>query len=159
MEKPERTFWSTQCVARLCSTAVWPKPGGSGPSMWSDTLNSHPCLAFYHRVSPLHRNLQVVNFQRHKCTFHHHQAWVTLQLAPPDPVSYCSLLPPLHPPGSNSSCLFTWCQPLCVSCCAVLLYFTLYCKIKNVFCLFFFMDYLCEKYYKPITVQDYIADC
>ena len=26
-------------------------------------------------------------------------------------------------------------------------------------CLIVFMYYLCEKYYKPITVQSYIADC
>ena len=37
----------------------------------------------------------------------------------------------------------------------------LYCKIKNVFFFFvlFLMHYLCEKYYKPITVQYCIADC
>ena len=29
---------------------------------------------------------------------------------------------------------------------------------SSFFCLFF-MYYLCEKYYKPITVQYYIADC
>ena len=37
----------------------------------------------------------------------------------------------------------------------------LYCKIKNVSCILmclFVMYYLCEKYYKPITVQYYIAD-
>ena len=35
----------------------------------------------------------------------------------------------------------------------------LYCKIQNVYfmCLFF-MYYLCEKYYKPITEQYHIAD-
>ena len=35
------------------------------------------------------------------------------------------------------------------------------CKIK-MFSLFFcllFMCYLCEKYYKPISVQYYVADC
>ena len=51
---------------------------------------------------------------------------------------------------------------------AVVLYYctfkVLYHKIKNVFFTFcfvclFFMYYLCEKYYKPITVQYYIADC
>ena len=31
----------------------------------------------------------------------------------------------------------------------------LYCKIKNVF----FLNYLCDKYYKPFTVQDCIAGC
>ena len=38
----------------------------------------------------------------------------------------------------------------------------LYCKIKKVFFIFlclFLMYYLCEKYYKPITVQYNIANC
>ncbi|XP_060005064.1 uncharacterized protein LOC132520324 [Lagenorhynchus albirostris] len=34
------------------------------------------------------------------------------------------LPPPLPPPVSNSSCLFTRCQPLDASCCSVLLYFS-----------------------------------
>ncbi|KAJ8776637.1 hypothetical protein J1605_015226 [Eschrichtius robustus] len=34
------------------------------------------------------------------------------------------LPPPLPPPVSNSSCLFTRCQPLYASCCTVLLYFS-----------------------------------
>ena len=46
--------------------------------------------------------------------------------------------------------------------CSTVLFKVLYCKIKNVFFIFcvclFFMYYLCEKYYKPITVQYYIAD-
>ena len=48
-----------------------------------------------------------------------------------------------------------------------LLYYTtillkvLNCKTKNILFLLclFFMYYLCEKYYKPITVQYYIANC
>ena len=42
----------------------------------------------------------------------------------------------------------------------LLCYCTLYYKIKNVFFTFVlvFMYYLCEKYYKPITVQYYVAD-
>ena len=47
--------------------------------------------------------------------------------------------------------------------CTTVLFQVLCCKIKNVsfiFCVcLFFMYYLCEKYYKPITVQYYIADC
>ena len=42
------------------------------------------------------------------------------------------------------------------------LFKVLYCKIKNVlfFCVcLFFMYYLCEKYYKPFTVQYYVANC
>ena len=46
--------------------------------------------------------------------------------------------------------------------CTTVLFKVLYCKIKNVFFIFlclFFMYYLCEKYYKPITVRYSIADC
>ena len=43
------------------------------------------------------------------------------------------------------------------------LFKVLYCQIKDIFFIFcvclLFMYYLCEKYYKPITVQYYIADC
>ena len=47
------------------------------------------------------------------------------------------LSPPLLPPVSSSSCLFTGCQPLYASCCTILLLFkVLYCKIKNVFFIF-----------------------
>ena len=74
-------------------------------------------------VSPLHTNLQVVNFQRGKRA----------------------------------------CQPLYASCCTVLLYFSRYCTVRLkmfIFCVcFLWTYYLCEKYYKPITVQYYIADC
>ena len=73
-------------------------------------------------------------------------------------------LPPLLLPVSNS-CLFMQCQPLYARCCSVLfqvLFKVLYGKIKNVFFIFLFvflMHYLCEKYYKPIRVQYFIADC
>ena len=44
--------------------------------------------------------------------------------------------------------------------CTTILFKVLYHKIKNVlFFVFVFMYYLCEKYYKPITVQYYIANC
>ena len=43
------------------------------------------------------------------------------------------------------------------------LFKVLYFKMKNVFLIFcvclLLMYYLCEKYYKPIPVQYYIADC
>ena len=61
-------------------------------------------------------------------------------------------------------CLFTWCQPLYASCCTVcttvlfkVLYFTF--KMFNFFVWFFFMYYLCEKYYKSIILQYYVASC
>ena len=61
------------------------------------------------------------------------------------------------PPVSNSSFLSTQCH-----CCM-----QLYCTFKDtvrlkmfIFCVgLFFMYYLCEKYYKPITIQYYIANC
>ena len=35
----------------------------------------------------------------------------------------------------------------------------LYCKVKNVLFFVLVLYVLCEKYYKPITVQDHVADC
>ena len=72
-------------------------------------------------------------------------------------------LPPLlPPPDSNSSFLSTRCQPLYASSCTVLLYFSRYYPVRfkrfPYYVCLFFMYYLCEKYYKPITVQYCIAD-
>ena len=63
------------------------------------------------------------------------------------------LPPPLPPPVSKSSRLFNQCQ---LWYCATLLFKVVYCK--GVFFIFV-MCYLWEKYYKPIAVQYYIADC
>ena len=63
---------------------------------------------------------------------------------------------------SSSCCLFTWCQPPVCQLLyrATVLFKVLYCKIKNVlFLCLFFMYYLCDKYYKPITVQHHEASC
>ena len=93
-------------------------------------------------VSPLHTNFQVANFQRCERAFHQRPAWVKLQLALRllllTILQLYHLPPPLPPPVSNSSCLFTRCQPLYASCCTVLLYFSRYCtvRIKNVFFIF-----------------------
>ena len=35
----------------------------------------------------------------------------------------------------------------------------LYYKIKNVYFVCLFFIYLCEKYYKPVIVQFYVANC
>ena len=109
-----------------------------------------------------------LNPARNQTLCHQRQAWVKLQLALRllllTILQLYHLPPPLPPPVSNSSCLFTRCQPLYASCCSVLLYFSRYCTVRlKMFSLFFvclfFMYYLGEKYYKPITVRYYIADC
>ena len=106
--------------------------------MTSPTLRMHG-LEDFCTVSPRHTNLQLVNFQRCGCVSSSikgpepvpsNQVWVTLQLVfclllLMIPQLYC-LPPPLPSPVSNSSCLFTWCQPLDASYCTVLLYFSRY---------------------------------
>ena len=71
--------------------------------------------------------------------------------------------PSALPSPTSSSCLFTRCQPLYASCYTVLLYFSRYCTVRlkmfSLFLCLFVTYYLCEKYYKPITVQYCIADC
>ena len=93
---------------------------------------------------------------------HQYEVWVKLQLA------LCFLwlmilqlwyLPP--PAVSNSSCLFTLWQALHTSCCTILLNFSRYCTVSLKMFYFLclsFMYYLCEKYYRPITVQHYTGD-
>ena len=73
---------------------------------------------------------------------HQRQAWVKLQLALRllllTILQLYHLPPPLPPPVSNSSCLFTRSQPLYASCCTVLLYFSRYCPVRlKMFSLFF----------------------
>ena len=115
-------------------------------------------------VSPLHSNLQVMNFQRSPSVFHQCQAWVKLQLA----LRLLLLmilqlyhLPPSLPPlVSNSSFLFR-CQRLYARCYTALLYFSRYhtVRLKMFYCVcVFVMYYLCEKQYQPIRVQYYIVD-
>ena len=46
-----------------------------------------------------------------------------------------------------------------LNCTTTVLFKVLYCKIKTFYFLcLFFMYYLCDKYYQPITEQYYIAD-
>ena len=77
----------------------------------------------------------------------------------------CIVLHRLPPPPSsstNSSFLFTRCQPLYASYCTLLLYFSRHCTVRwkmfSFLCLFL-MYYLCERYCKPITMQYHIANC
>ena len=117
-------------------------------------------------VSPIYTNLQVANFQRCKCAFHQHQAWVKLQLVLRllllTILQLYHLPPPFPPPVSNSSFLFTRCQPLYASCCTVLLYFSRYCIVRlKMFSLFFVFVFLCIICVKSTInlLQYYIADC
>ena len=114
----------------------------------------------WYTVSPLHMNLQVVNFQRCKCVFT--CPIMSVQSCSLPSVSYCwrsfsstiSHLLSLLLAVTLLACL------LSVSPCVpgAVLSKVLYHNIKNVFFIFlFFMYCLCEKYYKPISV--YIADC
>ena len=105
-----------------------------------------------------------MNPGRNQSLCHQHKAWVKLQLVIHLPLwmilQLYHLPPPL--PISNSSCLFTQCQPLFANHCTVLLYFSRYCTVRLKTFLFLclsFMYYLCEKYYEYIIVQYYIADC
>ena len=148
----------------------------SSPSQELGSVISTPFLQ-PDTVNPLQMTLKVVNFQRFECASgsartqnlcHQHQAWVKQQLALHllllATLPLYHLPPPLPPPASNPSCLFTRCQPLC-ACCFVH-YCTsqgTVCKIKNIsfvlcVCLFF-MYHLCEEYYKPITVWYHLANC
>ena len=82
---------------------------------------------------------------------------------PPSPIvdNPLSLLSPTSSPSPViKSCPFNRCQHLCASCCTVLMYFSrLYTVRFKMFSLFFvFMYYLCEKYYKPMTVHYCIAN-
>ena len=89
-------------------------------------------------------NFQVANFQRCRHAFHQRQGRVKLQLDLRllllTVLQLCPLPPPFLPSASNSSCLFGGCQPLCASCCTVLLYFSRYKTVRLktfIFCVCF----------------------
>ena len=81
-------------------------------------------------VSPLHRNLQVTDFHRRE-----HASGSSKELEAVPSVSgvsdivACPLSPVADGPSAlpspvSNSWLFTRCQPLCASCCTMLLYFS-----------------------------------
>ena len=120
----------------------------------------------------LHTNLQVLNFSKMQTCIPSVSGVSEIAACPPSPIADgplalpsahpSTLTPPLPPAVSNASCLFTWCQSLCARYCTVLLYFSGYCTVRlKMFSLFFmfFMYYLCEKYHKPIIIQNCITDC
>ena len=126
----------------------------------TSSLPQDPELHHIHRapsaiVSPPHSNLQGANIQR--CDVRSISGRCDQRAArPPSPVlsilQPCRL-PPLLPPWvGNSSSRSPDASP-CAGCCA----YGCTAKIKTAFLIFcFLMYYLCEKDYKPITVQDYI---
>ena len=67
---------------------------------------------------------------------------------PPPPLLWAETLPPVHSVPA----------PVCQ-----LLYFARHCTVKlkmfSLFLCLFFMYYLCENYYKPVTVQNYVDNC
>ena len=158
---------SAHCDAALgegkCSSTSGTSPPRSFPHI--STREEKPSLV---KVSSLQTNLQVSYFQRRKCVFRHHQAWVKAAACPPSPIAdNPSALPsPTSSPSSSQELLLCSLDArLCIP--AVVLY---YCALQgtilkdlNIFFTFcaclFFMYYLCEKYYKPITVWYHEADC
>ena len=139
------------CSSHLCCSRV--------SYTYSARLCSYVLLNLLARdtVSPLYMNLQVVNSQG--CEH------VSLSSKEPEPVSSTSGMSeigacpplllltilqlyhfpsPLPPPINNSSCLFTWCQPLYASCNKVLLYFSWHytIELKLFSLLFMFVFYL-----------------
>ena len=94
-------------------------------------------------VSPYIRTFKLQTFKDANVHLHVQwcQAWVKLHLA-----LHLLLLmilqlyhlpPPLPSPVSNSSCLFTRCQPLYASCCTILRYFSRYCTVRIKKCFIF----------------------
>ena len=106
--------------------------------------------------------LQVVNFQKMQMCIPAMWGMSDLVACPPSPVCWPSF-------GSTISHFLSLLQSVTLLACwldaspcmpaVVLCYCTV--RLKNVFfilCLFC-MYCLCEKYYNPITIQHYIADC
>ena len=143
--------WTYKCFEKSCSTHLCIHHNTHYGDVQQITSMAIPFETFLNRVSTLHMNLQVVNFQRCKCA--------SGSSKEPEPVPSMSgvseiaacplspivmilqlyhLPPPLPLPVSNSSCLFTRCQPPYASCCTVLLYFSRYCTVRlTMFSLFF----------------------
>ena len=117
----------------------------SDTTWWLNHHHHHPDIT----ESFFSRELIEFNPPKNQNLCHQYQAWVKLQLALH--LLLLTILQFYHlppPPVSNSSCLFTCCQPLYVSCYTVLLYFSRYCtKRLKMFLKFLclFLCIICEK--------------
>ena len=121
--------------------------------------------SFHYRKSPTHKPSSCELFQRCDCAFHQCQVWMKLQLAFHHLLLTILQLSHASPPFLHQSVTLhafslnaSPYMPV-----VVLPYFSRYCTIRfkmyPLFFVCFLMYYLCEKYYKPITVQYYTTDC
>ena len=100
-------------------------------------------------VRPLYTNLQVANFQRRE---HASGSSKKLQagssMSGVSDIAACPLSPIADDPSAlpspvSNSWLFTRCQPLCASCCTILLYFSRYYTARlKMFYFFVFVFYV-----------------
>ena len=127
--RPQIFWFSLQLERGLSSLSLSPT---SRSTWWCQYVSFSGILLY--TVSPQHINIQVLNFQRCELVFQQSQEGVTLKLALQllllMILQFHHLPPPLPPPVSNSSCLFTWHQPLDTSCCSSLLYFSKYYTVR-----------------------------
>ena len=113
----------------ICPTQGW---------IWSPALQVDSLL-LRHQGSPRYgsalplfqvQDVQKQVYRQHRCSW-----YLTVQSTP------ASLMPALYWPFQ------------------VLQYFSRYCTVRLKMFMFAFYVWLCGKYYKPVTVQYYIADC
>ena len=116
--------------------------------LWREKRSYYPMIATTITAS-FFKRVDRIESSKEPNLCHQCQAWVKLQLALRllllTILQLYHLPPLLPPPVSNSSCLFTRCQPLYTSCCTVLLYFSRYWTVRlKMFSLFFvFVCFLC----------------
>lgn len=114
-------------------------------------------------LNPLHMTLQTVNFQRCEHAFRPTSGVSDMPACPPSPAADALQLCPLPPLLLHHERFWpvhsvpSPVPALSASCCAIVLYFSRSCTVRvQMFSLslcLFLVCYLCEKHYKPITVQ------
>ena len=139
------SFFSEESKLYTLYSLGWPVRGWSRSRSWyiGSQYCPHPDIT----ESFFSRELIEFNPPRNQNLCHQYQAWVKLQLALH--LLLLTILQFYHlppPPVSNSSCLFTCCQPPYVSCYTVLLYFSRYCSLC-------FLYFLCLLVFYVLLVQ------